>query len=195
MLLCVTPGPARPIFEDGTKRGPNRLKSLGRAGKNAGRLALSRFRPLSRFGGDELARRRQDHRSESRGAERRRPPFRRDGAVERGPLFRLAAKRADQVLHGLGRKLLSVLRAGGARDALVHQGAAEIVRAGLKTRRRALRPHLDPGGLDVRDMGMKREPRDRMHQHRFPESGPAPRRALEIHRRLHMHEGQRHEFR
>ncbi len=37
----------RPIFEHGTKLGPNRLKSLGGAGKNAGRLVLSRFRPLS----------------------------------------------------------------------------------------------------------------------------------------------------
>ena len=54
--------PPRPIFEDGTKPGPNRLKSLGRAGKNAARLVLSCFRRL--FRRNQLARRRQDHRSQ-----------------------------------------------------------------------------------------------------------------------------------
>ena len=64
----------------------------------------------------------------------------------------------------------------------------------FEARRRALRSHLDPGRLDVGDERMQREPRHRMHQHRFAEGRPAPRRALEIHRRFHMHEGQRHEF-
>ncbi len=41
---------------------------------------------------------------------------------------------------------------------------------------------------------MERQPRHRMHQHRLAERRPRPRPALEIDRRFHVHEGQRHEF-
>src|SRR6185369_9575085 len=69
--------------------------------------------------------------------------------IERVALHRLAADRADQRFHVVRRKLLAVLGAGGARDALIHQRAAEIVGAGLQADCRAGRPHLYPGSLDV----------------------------------------------
>src|ERR1700722_12329455 len=59
----------------------------------------------------------------------------RHGPVERVALLRFAADRADQGFHGVGREFLAVLRAGGARDALVHQRAAEIVGAGIEADR------------------------------------------------------------
>ena len=41
---------------------------------------------------------------------------------------------------------------------------------------------------------MQHQPRHRMHQNHFAEGRPAPRAPLEIDRRFHVHEGQRHEF-
>ena len=102
--------------------------------------------------------------------------------------------RADQRLHGFGREFLAVLGAGGAADALVHQRAAEVVGARLQRVLRALRPHLHPARLDVRDMRVQDEARDAVHQQRLAEGRAAPRLAAEVHRRFHMDEGQRHEF-
>ncbi len=115
-------------------------------------------------------------------------------AVERRALARLAAQRADQRLHAFGRHLLAVHRAGGAGDALVHQGAAEIVGACREAGGGAALAHLDPGGLDVADDRVQHQARDRMHQHRLAVGRAAPCPALEVDRRLHRHEGQRHEF-
>ena len=91
------------------------------------------LRPASRTGGLSGSARGaapNDARTRSSGASR----------VERRPLTRNSAGRADQRLHPLGRKLLSPLRSRGARDRLVHQRAAKVVHAGgerLPRRRRA----------------------------------------------------------
>ena len=78
----------------------------------------------------------------------------RHGRVERVPLLRL--RPSERISPpSLGRKFLAVLGAGRTRDALVHQGAAEVG-ARLEASRRAGRPHLHPGGLDVRDLRMER---------------------------------------
>ena len=85
-------------------------------------------------------------------------------AIEGGSLTRLASDRPDQLLHGRWRQLLTEGGTGGAGDRFVHQRAAEIVRPGLEAGLRAARAHLDPGGLDVGDLRVQRQARDRMHQ-------------------------------
>ena len=133
-------------------------------------------------------------RRQFRRIERHRAPFLRGRPIQRVALHRHAPDRADQRLHRLGRKLLPVLRAGRARDALVHQRAAEVVGAGVQAQRRAVRPHLHPRRLDVGDQRMQREPRHRVHQHRLAQRRSLARLAAQIHRRFHVHERQRHEF-
>ena len=92
------------------------------------------------------------------------------------------------------RKFLTVLGAGGAGDAFIHQRAAEIVGAGIEAGGGAIRPHLDPGCLNVGDQRVQRQAADGMHQHRFAECRAFAGLAAQIHRRLHVHERQRHEF-
>ena len=53
-------------------------------------------------------------------------------------------------------------RPGSARDALIHQGAAEIVAAGFQANRDPLMAELDPGGLDVRHEPVQCQPPDGM---------------------------------
>src|SRR6476646_4367378 len=59
-------------------------------------------------------------------------------AVQRGADARGAAEARDQLLHRVWRQHLAMLGAGGAGDRFVHQGAAEIVGAGLQAVPRAL---------------------------------------------------------
>ena len=101
---------------------------------------------------------------------------------------------ADQRLHRLRRQLLAERGPGGAGDRFVHQRAAEIVRPGREAGLGAARAHLDPGGLDVGDLRMQREARDRVHQQRLAPGRAAARPALQIDRRLHVHERQRHQL-
>ena len=54
--------------------------------------------------------------------------------------------------------------------------------------------HLHPRGLDVRDVRMEREPRDRVHEDGLAEGRAGPRAPLEVDRRLHVHERERHEL-
>ena len=84
--------------------------------------------------------------------------------------------------------------AGGPRDALVHQGAAQVVHAGVETGPDPLRSHLDPGGLDVSEPGVERQAGHRVHQNRLAEGRPLAGAALEVERRLHVDEGERHEL-
>src|SRR5690242_4666834 len=76
-----------------------------------------------------VARRRHDHGRERRRLARSLLPVRRGQAIECVALPRHAAERPDERLHRRGWQLLAVLRAGGARDALVHERAAQIVGA------------------------------------------------------------------
>ena len=72
--------------------------------------------------------------------------------VERRALPRLAADASGSAPPSLPARISWPCDgAGGARDALVHQRAAEIVGAGVEAGRDALRAHLDPRGLDVAD--------------------------------------------
>src|SRR5574337_1857593 len=84
----------------------------------------------------ELPWRSQNDRMKSVRIQRRRPPLRGYRSVQRSALFRRASKRANKFLHGLRGKFLTVIGASRARDALVHQSAAEIVGAGVETRGR-----------------------------------------------------------
>src|SRR4051812_3582449 len=72
-------------------------------------------------------------------------------AVERGALHERAAERLDDrpEHHVVG--FLAVARTRGTRDVLVHQGAAEVVAAGLERLTRAADARLDPRDLDVVD--------------------------------------------
>src|SRR6266446_9201223 len=60
------------------------------------------------------------------------PAFGGSVAIERRALARLAAEPADHLFHALGRHFLAVHGTGRTGDALVHQGAAEIIGAGLE---------------------------------------------------------------
>ena len=122
------------------------------------------------------------------------PALRRNILVERRALPRCAAEGDDQRIHLLGRKLLTVLGARRPRDAFVHQGAAEIVGAGIEAGGCRVRSKLDPGDLDVGDQRMQCEPRHRMHQDRLALRRSLAGAALQIERRLHMHERQGDEF-
>src|SRR6266851_1210429 len=115
-------------------------------------------------------------------------------AIEGGALTRLAAQRTDHGLHALGRHLLAVHGTGRTGDALVHQGAAEIVGAGREAEGGPLAAHLDPGGLNVGDQRVQCQPRYGVHQHRLAPGRAAAGMALEVDRRLHRHERQRHEL-
>ena len=95
------------------------------------------FRPASRTGGF-------DRLGERRCRERGGAALRRGVAVERRPLPRRPAVRADQRLHRLGRHLLPVLRPRRARDRLVHQRPAEVVDARPQRRRRRRRARASP---------------------------------------------------
>ena len=114
--------------------------------------------------------------------------------VERRPLARDAAGRADELLHALGRHLLPELGSGGARDRLVHERPAEVVHAGGERLPRPSGPSFTQEAWMFVISRMEREPRDRVHEQRLAERRPAARAALEVDRRLHRHERQRHEL-
>ncbi len=128
------------------------------------------------------------------GPERARNLFRGRLAVERRSLPRDPARRTDQRLHLLRRELLPPPRPRRARDRLVHQRPAEVVHPGAERLDHALRARLHPGDLDVLDPRVQREPGDRMHQQHLAEGRPRPGSALEVDRRLHVHERQRDEL-
>src|ERR1700731_2517416 len=88
--------------------------------------------------------RRHHHVGQRRRAKTGLPALFRHLLIERGALFESPSQRSDHRFHLLGREFLAMLGAGGARDALVHQGAAEIVDAALQKRRDALLAKLDP---------------------------------------------------
>jgi hypothetical protein len=83
---------------------------------------------------------------------------------------------------------------GGARDALVHQRATEVVGAGFEAGGSAVATHLHPRCLDVFHHRMKSEAADRMHQYGFAISRPQPASPTQMNWRLHRHERQRHKF-
>ena len=64
---------------------------------------------------------------------------------------------------------------GGAADAFVHQGAADIVGPAIEAGGDPVRPQLDPAGLYRGDLRMQRQPRHSVHQPHFAEGRPAPR--------------------
>ena len=84
--------------------------------------------------------------------------------------------------------------AGGAADALVHQGAAEVVAAGVEAGHHALVPHLHPAGLNVGDVRVQGQAGHGVHEDGLAEGRPLAGLALEVHGRLHVDEGQRHEL-
>ena len=72
-------------------------------------------------------------------------------AVERRALLERPAQSARRSTELCLVELLAVARAGGPRDVLVHQGAAEIVRARLQDLAGPADPALDPRRLHVGD--------------------------------------------
>ena len=144
--------------------------------------------------GSARGRRIEQHRQQRRGLIRRRLTFGSDRPVQRGALLRLPAKRSDDAIHLVRRHFLTVLRAGRARNALVHQRAAEIVGAGLQTSADAFDAELDPRGLDVGHERMQHQPAHRMHQDGFARGRPLAGLAAIISRRLAVNERQRHEL-
>jgi hypothetical protein len=81
-----------------------------------------------------------------------------------------------------------VIRGSGATlgtDALPHSGLTVIL---------TLTPEgflgLQTLTLDVRDVGVQRQPGDRVHEDALPHGGAPPRAPLEEHRRLHVDERQ-----
>ena len=84
--------------------------------------------------------------------------------------------------------------ARGAADALIHQRAAQVVAAGVEAGGDALVAHFHPTRLDVGDVRVQGEAGDGVHQHGFAEGGAFAGPALQVHRCLHVHEGQGHEL-
>eukprot|EP00982_Pelagococcus_subviridis_P009096 30898-Pelagococcus_subviridis.AAC.17 len=92
-------------------------------------------------------------------------------------------------------ELLPAVAAGGARDALVHQRAPEVVAPALEQQRRHFRAHLHPGRLNVlHTRGAEREARDGVDEDALAQRGAAPRVTRAKRRRLEVDERQRHEL-
>src|SRR5690606_25851569 len=93
---------------------------------------------------------------------------------------------------------LSVLRAGGSRDALVNQRASEIIDACSEKQLRHPRAFLDPRHLNVWYVIVQHYSRDCMHLDHFvairarPDVGHHP---AAIHRRLGVYKAEWHKFR
>src|SRR6266851_2388159 len=85
-------------------------------------------------------------------------PISLDAAVEGGALDRNAAHGAHQRLDLLGRGVLARVRARLARDALLHERAAEVVAAGAQRELRETVTELHPRRLQVVDEAAQHEP-------------------------------------
>src|SRR5207249_9797994 len=81
-----------------------------------------------------------------------------DPAVERRALDRDAAHGAHQRLDLLGGGVLARVRARLARDALLHERAAEVVAARAQRELREAVAELHPRGLEVVDQAAQHEP-------------------------------------
>ena len=90
------------------------------------------------------------------------------GALSEGP-----AEWGDDGGEVVGLESLAMGGAGGSGDVFVHEGATEVVDAGLEELAYAVDSDLDPGGLDVVDAAAVGEAADGVHQHCFSEGGPA----------------------
>src|SRR5919108_2142113 len=139
------------------------------------------------------------HARVERTGQRRRPegetsPLWIGDAVERRSLAWGTADCPDHVLHPFRRHLLPVGCAGGTGDRLVHQRAAEVVRAGIESRLGAAQAELDPRGLHVRDPGMECESSHCVHEQRLSECGAGAGKPLQEDRRLHVDERKRNEL-
>ena len=151
--------------------------------RSRGRSAAGRAPRPRPVGVDRLGRRAQAA-ADGRGA-----------AVERGALLERAAERLDDRAELGLVELLAVARAGGARDVLVHQRAAEVVGsrpAAPGGRRRRPSSPTTPGCC-------RSSPRYAMRPTACISStsrnvGPAARLPLQEDRRRHVHERQRHEL-
>lgn len=80
--------------------------------------------------------------------------FLRDLAIKGISLTGLPTDACDQVSHPGGGQFLPMRCARGPRDTLIHQRATKIVAAALKAGDRSVNSHLDPGRLNIRDLGM-----------------------------------------
>ena len=85
-------------------------------------------------------------------------------------------------------------RARRAGNALIHQGAAQIIRTGPQARGRTRFAQFYPGGLDIRQGASKNQPPHGVHRHRLPPGGAAAGATTPVKRRLVMHERQRDKF-
>ena len=140
-------------------------------------LAVIRALVFPGRGVDRLRQRRGAERGGDAGGRRRRGRASCAGAAC-GP----ASGSASSIV--LGRHLLAEARAGGARDALVHQRAAEIVGAGVEAGGGALAARSSPTSAWMLGIsGWSASRADRVHQHRLaqgraePRSGPSDRSA------------------
>ena len=143
-----------------------------------------------------LARRRLHERLERRRAHRSACVCSRGGLPIQGrALLRHASAGRDQLVHALRRHLLPVAGAGGARDALVHERAAQVVGARLPDKRaRPLRPSFthDTWMLGITGCSASRATACISIVSRIGRT--LARAAFQVHRRFHVHERQRHEF-
>ena len=103
-------------------------------------------------------------------------------------------KRGHQGLELLDAHALPVGRAGRPRDVLVHERAPDVVGAGLEDLAGALDAHLHPTHLNVVDVAVVGDAGHRVHEQRLAEGRPAAGLALQVDRRGHVDEGERHEL-
>src|SRR4051812_40012772 len=115
-----------------------------------------------------------------------------DALVEGRALLERPTDGVDDLTEGILVHALAVRRAGGAGDVLVHERATEVVGARLQDLAGTRCPHLHPRHLHVLDPRVIGDAPDSVHEQVLAERGTAPRLALQVDRRRHVHEGEGH---
>src|SRR6185503_8400246 len=114
--------------------------------------------------------------------------------IERRALHGPAAHGAHERLDLLGRGVLPGIRTRLAGDALLHEGAAEVVAAGAQRELRQPVPELHPRRLDVVDDAAEHEPARGVDAEVAPSLGLGLDLAVLVETRVLPDEAERHEL-
>src|SRR5690348_11747376 len=122
-------------------------------------------------------------------------PTRSSHAVQGRPLASGASRLRGDRLKIFDRTGRAVLRARHPGNRLLHQRAAEVVRAAVEHRDRTVVAELHPGALDVGDAAVQQDTRHRVDRAVLPPGRARPGDAGQVDGRAVMHERKTYELR